>query len=236
MAVSYKFGQFRASQGGSYINALTYALENKRVESSLSKGIVFLDKAIELSGNNQLQGRISTGKIKSYYLRFKIYKQECAQVLDIILRNTTLAADNTQTLGTIQVPAGAPDDYSTFEFVITPNENRVFNQIHFELARTIEDYDKLNADGTYGRQIKLVIERLAKIQNLIDTLNPSIDNKGALKQIGVQSVPGLIMCINGEQIKVGRSGIYEIKNGIQVTFIGFIVENGDKYFILDYQY
>ena len=45
------------------------------------------------------------------------------------------------------------------------------------------------------------------------------------------------MCINGEEIKVGRSGLYEILNGYKISFIGFIVEPDDnKYFILDYQY
>ena len=45
------------------------------------------------------------------------------------------------------------------------------------------------------------------------------------------------MSIDGEAVRVGRSGIYEINNGISVSFIGFIVEPDDnKYFILDYQY
>ena len=45
------------------------------------------------------------------------------------------------------------------------------------------------------------------------------------------------MCINGEEIRVGRSGLYEILNGYKVTFIGFIVEpNDNKHFMLDYQY
>ena len=41
---------------------------------------------------------------------------------------------------------------------------------------------------------------------------------------------------NGEPIRIGRSGLYEINNGINTTFIGFIVEADEKYFILDYQY
>lgn len=68
-------------------------------------------------------------------------------------------------------------------------------------------------------------------------MNPSIGNAGRLKQIGVQSAPGLPMCIDGEQVRVGRSGIYEINHGITIRFLGFIVQpNDDKYFLLDYQY
>ena len=45
------------------------------------------------------------------------------------------------------------------------------------------------------------------------------------------------MSIEGELIRVGRSGIYEINNGVSIKYIGFIVEpNDNKYFVLDYQY
>lgn len=43
------------------------------------------------------------------------------------------------------------------------------------------------------------------------------------------------MCINGEQIRIGKSGIYEINNGINITFISFIPKESD-YFIFDYEY
>ena len=235
MAIPYKFGQFRSSQSNSYMRLLDYTFDDKRVESSLSKGTVFLDKAIELSGDNQLQKRSPQGKLRNFFLRFKVYKSTESQVFDIILRNTSLVKDNSQTIGTIQVEIGDEKDFSVFDFVISPNENRVFNQIHFELQRVLKDFETERPDGTYGRIPKIEIEILSEINNLIDILNPSIDNKGVLKQIGVQSAPGLVMCINGEQIKVGRSGLYEIKNGIEVNFIGFVVEDG-RYFILDYQY
>ena len=47
----------------------------------------------------------------------------------------------------------------------------------------------------------------------------------------------MLMCINGEEIRIGRTGIYEINYGISINTIGFIVEPNDgKNFILDYQY
>ena len=111
-----------------------------------------------------------------------------------------------------------------------------FLWILFELQRELEDYNIINADGTYGRICNIYIDRLDEVYNVINYLNPLI-NKSSLLQIGVQSAPGLLMCINGEEIKVGRSGLYEILNGYKISFIGFIVEPDDnKYFILDYQY
>mgnify|MGYP003502317925 CR=1 FL=1 len=98
-------------------------------------------------------------------------------------------------------------------------------------------YDETNKE-TNGRILRAEIVLFAEINNVIDVLNPAIENKGRLKQIGVQSAPGLQMCIDGEQIRVGRSGIYEINNGVNVQFLGFIIEpdNDGKYFLLDYQY
>ena len=215
LLTSYKFGQFRATQNKDYLKNSEYTLNDKRVESSLSKGTFFIDKAIDLKPGSILQGRDGPqGTLKSYYLRVKIYKQEKNQAFNVELRNTGLLSDNSQTVGTIQVESGMPDDYSIFEFVITPNENRNFDQIHFELGRNLIDYELENPDGTFGRKVNLEVEKMAEINNLIDILNPSIGNTGALRQIGVQSAPGLMMCINGEQIRVGRSGLYEIKNGL----------------------
>ena len=48
------------------------------------------------------------------------------------------------------------------------------------------------------------------------------------------------MCINGEQIRIGKSGIYELNNGIMISFIGFIPKQSESnkldYFIMDFEY
>ena len=92
-------------------------------------------------------------------------------------------------------------------------------------------------DGSYGRIPVIEIEKFTEILNVIESISGSIDNKTALKQIGIQSRPGLLMSINGEGIKVGRSGIYEINNGVMISSIGFVLDKNDNtYFIMDYQY
>ena len=51
-----------------------------------------------------------------------------------------------------------------------------------------------------------------------------------------------MMCINGEEIHIGRSGVYELYFNISVDFLGFVIkkssqtQDGLDYFILDYQY
>ena len=235
--MAYKFGQFRRNQVSSYSTALTYDLSSIKEESTLSKEVTFVERVINLSGNNILQSVDSTGlKRRSYYIRFRIYKEyETAQKITIKLINTEKTEDNVQTLQTIDIGKGLEEEYDTFEMIISPNGT--YNQVKFELNRMVEDYNMKNSDGTYGRYVIMEIEAFNEIYNVMDFLNPSIENKGALKQIGVQGPPGLLMCIDGEEIRIGRSGIYEINNGITINFIGFVVDPGDnKYFILDYQY
>lgn len=234
--MSYKFGQFRKSQYSDYLSPLDYTFNDLRVESSLSTGVVFIDKGIDLEGDNILQALTSDEKQRSYYIRFKVYKLDTAQKITVRLVNTEKIIDNVQKIEDIEIPAGDPNDYDIFEMVLSPNDNHTYNQIYFQLNRELIDYNILKPDGTYGREMNISIDRLDEIYNIINYLNTSIENRSVLKQIGVQGPPGLLMSINGEPIRIGRSGLYEINNGINTTFIGFIVEANEKYFILDYQY
>ena len=63
----------------------------------------------------------------------------------------------------------------------------------------------------------------------------------AVDKIGIQSRPGALFCVNREPIRLGRSGVYEINNGTQISFVGVMAPNGDdttkiQDFILDYAY
>lgn len=234
---TYKFGQIRRNQIQSFLTPLDYTMTDVEVESDLSKGVTFLDSALKLSGDLVLSPVDNQGKPESYYFRFKVQKQVEPQVIDIKLIDTDKVTDNFQVIKTVRIPAGNENDYSVFEIIITINANRIYNEIQFELARIASDFEEKNDKGFYGRLTKIETENLSIIKNVIDVLNPSIENKGKLKQIGVQTAPGLMMCINGEQIMVGRSGIYELKNiGIEIHYLGFVIEDNEHYFILDYQY
>lgn len=233
--MSFQFGQFRRNQLSSFLTPLSYELTTATSQSAISSAITFLDNILVLSGNNIIKPTESDGvRTKNYYIKFKVYKKANPQTIKIKLVNTNKTSDNIQVLKNIVVEGGRESDYSLYEIVISPNNT--YNRILFELQRELEDYNIINQDGTYGRICNIHIDRLDEIYNVMNYLSPSI-NKTSLLQIGVQSAPGLLMCINGEEIKVGRSGLYEILNGYKISFIGFIVEPDDnKYFILDYQY
>lgn len=233
--MSFQFGQFRRNQLETFLTPLEYD-KNKKIEKSIISTVVtFEDIALNLNGNNILKPFESDGiKSRNYYIRFKVYKKSSEQTILVKLINTDKQLDNSQTIKSVKVTKGKENEYSIYEIVVSPNNT--YNQIVFELQRELEDYNSKNSDGTYGRKCNIDIIRLDEIYNVVNFLNTST-NKTSLLQIGVQSAPGLLMCINGEEIRVGRSGLYEILNGYKINFIGFIVEPNDKkYFMLDYQY
>ena len=99
----------------------------------------------------------------------------------------------------------------------------------------MEDYNTVDRDGIYGRKIHMEVDKLEEFKNIIDYIDTN--GTGQIKQIGIQSAPGFQMCIDGEQIRIGRSGLYEIKNGVIIKFIGFVIDPEDnQHFMLDYLY
>jgi len=99
-----------------------------------------------------------------------------------------------------------------------------------------------NDDGTYGRIMEVTIISFTRLVDVVGFLKSSYPDLSYLTKIGVQGPPSLLMSINGEQIRVGRNGIYEINNGINITSISFVPKtstassDGLEYFIMDFEY
>lgn len=236
--MSFNFGQFRRSQVTSYLTPVSYSIKDLKTVSAASAAMFFADKAISLSEENPLISVNENNIQQSYFLRVRIYKRkDSKQIITIKLNNTDKAADNIQNIRQIEIPIGEETEYTTFEIIISPNNT--YDEIQFILSREALDYGIYPEEGSdiSGRVVKIEVDNLSLIYNILDYLRTSIDNKGRLKQIGVQGPSGLLMNINGESIRIGRTGIYEINNGVNVTSIGFIIEEGNTdNFILDYQY
>ena len=97
----------------------------------------------------------------------------------------------------INIAAISSDPGSAFadvEFIFTAAAD--FDAIVFELART--------AGGTITPII--VYQELSTIGNIL--------NGDIAVKMGIQSKPGLLMCINGQEIRIGKTGIYEMRNGV----------------------
>lgn len=130
------------------------------------------------------------------------------------------------------------ENFGVFELTFRPVEDS-FTQILLEMVRTAEDYNiqRANESGQteFGRKVDIskVQYTLYSLTNLVDYMNKD----KSLSRIGVWGHSGLMMTINGEEIKVGPSGYYEL-DAIEITSLGIVAEdnNFENNFTIDYSY
>lgn len=131
----------------------------------------------------------------------------------------------------------AGDYYGYAEMVFRPVEDN-FSEITIEMVRTAEDYNIQGVDesGTtiYGRYIPIdsFEYTLYTLSNLVDSINPN----GTLDHIGIWSHPGLLMAINGEEIRVGKSGLWEIDGILPIESLGIVAIDYKDNFSIDFTY
>lgn len=228
----YQIGQLRRNQINSYSTALSYRQDLIRNENSI---IDFYDQCMYLSGANIVSS------IYSYYLKFEVTQlPEAIQEFSIKLQSDEVTIDNIQNIRSFVVKQGL--GATTFELIFTPNSN--YNQIVFELKRMALDFYTDNKDGTSGRIMNIKILQFERIINVISSyLAKNFPGMTSLKKIGIQGPPGLLFCIDGEEIRIGRSGIYELYNeDISISYMGFIIkdslftQDGKDFFIMDFKY
>lgn len=228
----YQIGQLRRNQISSYSTALSYRQDLIRNENSI---IDFYDQCMYLRGANIVSS------IYSYYLKFEVTQlPEVTQEFSIRLQSDEVTVDNIQNIRSFVVKQGLGT--TTFELIFTPNSN--YNQIVFELKRLALDFYTDNGDSTSGRIMKIKILQFDRVTNVISSyLAKSYPGMTSLKKIGIQGPPGLLFCIDGEEIRIGRSGIYELYNkDIAISYMGFIIkdslftQDGKDFFIMDFKY
>lgn len=130
------------------------------------------------------------------------------------------------------------DHFGVFEMTFRPIDSG-FTHIHLKMIRTAEDYNiqRVNSDNSveYGRKIDInkVTATLYALTNLVPLLSPY----EILSRIGVWSHPGLIMIINGEEIRTTANGYYELEV-LPITSLGIVAPDNDytNFFTIDYAY
>lgn len=156
-------------------------------------------------------------------------------------------------------------EYTFFETVFTPTQD--FSQLVFKVARRTYDAftpdieDETAAGGrkwltgdvtadppgwenrttATGDTIKVRAVEPKIIYSGDDCdfclLNNIIPSGTTWKKFGFQSRPGTLIVVNGEPIRVGRSGIYEINNGTKIkSFMIAAPGHNIDAFLLDYLY
>ena len=154
----------------------------------------------------QMQTPLTAGR--NYYFHGKIKRLDNEQKFYIKLINyadtsSSSAEAKEQYIKTIIIQGGDTNEWVDVEFIFTPLIQ--FDTIIFELQRTIADYREETRFPT------IVYEELSIVNNMITS---QIADGANLLKIGVQSHPGLMMCVNGEEIHIGKTGIVERRNGV----------------------
>ncbi len=232
--MSYRIGQFRKPQIDSYSTALEMELSRQQAGSATSGDVIFYNACGNLSGDNVVNNQ------NCYYLRFGVkQRSDSEQSFYLKLRNVSETEDNEQLIENYTVSRGTDTVY--FEVILSPNST--YDQILWELQRTALDYRMLNADDTYGRVMSVEVTSYIRLVDVVATLKSTYSGMEYLTKIGIQGPPSLLMCINREPIRIGRTGIYEINNGIiNITSVHFVPKestlssDGLDYFIMDFEY
>lgn len=170
----------------------------------------YLTNVTGYSLNGQTINNINLLPNTSYYINLNL-RSNVNSTISIYLQKEE--NNDSQLVKTFDVSANIQ---SVLSAIITPNTN----------------YTKIVIQGTNGATLTIAINYLQTVKNILNDLDIS-----SLAKVGIQGPSGLTMCINGEEIKVGRFGIYEMIKNIKVEYIGFIIQqNDDTFFIMDYQY
>ena len=246
----YQFGQFLSSQKDwtEYktdvdMSNLTFDYTITQMEEEYFEGnqIKFANFSMRYN-----ESRVFLQNLHYYYLNFKIKKRNDENSNQQVFRLKLQRVENDivvkeQFIKLFKVP-NAPlqededKNYISFEIIISPNSS--YNQIIWQMQREYVDYiTKETIDGeTYDGRVAIIqVNTFGQVVNVINSLQINSQDI-ALSKVGIQGPPSLLMCINGEQIRIGKNGIYEINNSIQITFLGFIPKSASDYFIVDYEY
>ena len=243
-----KIGQLRgSSNGSSYFQQISSQKGKFETAISLGSGdLLFRDWAISLNGSNTFQYE------NNYYVKLKIknqkekiqnsdgtqsYVNETQRTFTISLGNDTTGTE--QFLKSITLPVEEEAKVANIELIFTPNIT--FSKIIIRMDRNAIDFglSYIENNITYtGRKFILGENEESDSEDfkIYSIINKKPESVKSFNKIGVQGPPGLLMCINGQEIRVGPSGIYETRNGYKINFIGFIVKDNRDNFILDYQY
>lgn len=236
--MAYNIGQLRKNQVGSFAKDILGWTETTVASGQSEEGTISFDNfAIDLTTSSNFPTMTSD---KYYYLHFQVAQTQDGYDQNFVVRlqkKESTSEDDIQDIASYTVQSGVEGSYIDFEMIIAPNSS--YEYLILYLKRNSLDY----SDATEGgRKMEVKIKDFCVIDNVLDNVFADL-GISSVSKIGIQSAPGTLMCINGEEIRVGRSGIYEINNGVYVSFVGFVEAKNEEtgirdinYFILDYSY
>lgn len=263
----YKIGQLRKDNSTSYLTDIDYKITT--VQTPGLSEAVFNDFAIQANNNftpnNIYYLRFSVRRIELDDARFKDEGGTGVGINDPrqltinleLFKDNILPQSKEYARGTYQiiksniaVEAHTPksekiktnNKYFTYEIAFVPNAS--YPYLGFILNRT--RYDYLDAPRNIRRKQAGDIYSADDVEiDLNEKGDLSIVNnilpRSSVDKIGIQTRPGSLVCVNQEPIRIGRTGTWELNNGIPISFVGFAAPNGSDNknidnFILDYSW
>lgn len=211
--MNYRISQYNYSPKSSEFNSNNFmaVIDSSDIwEAARINTLIDSNSNIILGATNTEECvKLSRGKALNseniYYLHAKIKRMASDMTIYVQLTNYNLvpAQRTTQYLQTINIQKGNNLEWYDFEIIFKPLTDN-FDCIVFQLQRTVADFDG------EGYRIPIILyEELSIVKNFKTNLT---GNK--IIKMGVQARPGVLMCINGQGIHIGRNGIYEVRNGI----------------------
>ena len=220
---TYNIGQYRYSKGTGYLSTIInkkYELGDNEYDENTQTGIKDLKITYPFKG------------LQTYHLKcsFNGFGDNSPQ--EFTLKLKTEDGKREQIIKTYSF--SPTSYYNSIELAFTPKTD--FSKIVFELKRSTE-YDFM--DGS-PREMTFYSGQNLKLFEVKNILKTSLNLDSILK-IGIQGPTDLIVCVNGEPIRLGQSGIFEIyKEDFIIYSIGFIIDEADTRrdvsFIMDYCY
>lgn len=221
----YNIGQYRYSKGQEYL--ATVDIE------SIDYDETFLLNLNENNPFRDLKINCKLEKRETYYLSCDLNVFENNVPQNFIIKLKTADNSREQVIGSYNFDK--KEGYNSINVVFTPRAE--FDKIVFELKRNAiyDNYNGMPRELTfYNDNVSLSF-----VKNII-TSEEFLNLKSNIFKLGVQGNSGLIVCINGEPIRLGQSGMFEVyRDDFEIYSIGFIItgkETSNIRFIMDYCY
>lgn len=238
--MSYKVGQILSSNINYYSNMqqdeFNYISDIETKNDIIE--VYFKDKKITY--------RYGFNVDRKYYIKLKIkrFVNSDQKIVLKLINDSESSSEISQYIDDFTIfqnNGNSENEYATIEAIFSPNTT--YTHLAIILTRQYEDFvveqssSFVVENNRLGREVEITGYQIFEINNLLSSGR-------ILTKFGIQGPPGMLMCINGQGIRIGPSRIYEIRNGYKINFLGIIRKNsetvsgnfGKDSFIIDYQY
>lgn len=230
--MSYNIGQFKRTSLSVYSNIIN--IDNIKYGEEETITSLYSDSAKD--GRISITGGFLKDVIYNFQLKIKSNNNNISHKVIIKLFQSK---DRFKTIKIINIER--PTDNNIVNIVFTPDFD--FSYLVFEIER-----DSVTANDSSSYYYCSEIIKAETLINVIQSPSFGAGHGQILKQIGIQGPPGLQFVVNGESLKLGRTGIYE-SNNINVKSLGFVIDSiiqdnsflpiiteNPAFFIVDYLY